>query len=81
MWWPLTARIADPGGPLSGSAKTDSHRGKASAWVAVFLIVFAFLIGMFAMIFVNLILGIVAAVVLVVGCGLALKVNIMEEVH
>lgn len=66
---------------MSGSSKTTSHRGKASAWVAVFMIVFAFLLGMFAMIFVNLILGIVAAAVLVAGVVLALKVNIMEEVH
>jgi len=64
--------VADTGGP----------HGQAGAWVSVFIIVAAFIIGVAAMIADNSpVLWIIAAVVLVIGGIGALASRIMELGH
>ena len=64
--------MADVGGP----------HGQAGAWISVFLIVAAFIIGVAAMIADNSpVLWIIAAVVLVIGGIGALASRIMELGH
>lgn len=62
----------DSGGP----------HGQAGAWISVFLIVAAFIIGVVALIDENnVVIWIIAAVVLVIGGILALASRIMELGH
>lgn len=57
-------------------------QGKAGAWISVFLIVAAFIVGVFALIADNnVIVWIVAAAVFVLGGVLALASRIMELGH
>ncbi|MDQ1632304.1 MAG: hypothetical protein QOC80_2276 [Frankiaceae bacterium] len=64
--------MADTGGP----------HGQVGAWISVFVIVAAFVVGVFALIAHNSpVLWIIAAVVMVIGGVLALASRIMELGH
>jgi hypothetical protein len=63
-------------------AETGGPQGKVGAWISVFLIVAAFIIGVVAMIEENnFVIWIIAGVVLVIGGILALTSRIMELGH
>lgn len=61
---------------------TGGPHGQATAWISVFVIVAAFIIGVVALILHNsIILWAIAGVVLVIGGILALTSRIMELGH
>jgi hypothetical protein len=65
-----------------GVADTGGPHGQVGAWISVFVIVAAFVVGVFALIAHNSpVLWIIAAVVLVIGGILALASRIMELGH
>jgi hypothetical protein len=57
------------------------HPGKTGSWVAVILIIAAFILGALGMILTSLVLGIIAAVVFVAGLILAFVSRIFEQVE
>jgi disulfide bond formation protein DsbB len=63
-------------------AETGGPHGKVGAWISVFLIVAAFIVGVVALIEENnFVIWIIAGVVLVIGGILALTSRIMELGH
>ena len=57
------------------------HPGKTGSWVAVFLIIAAFILGALGMILDSIVLDIIAAVVFVAGLILAFSSKIFEQVE
>jgi xanthine/uracil permease len=57
------------------------HHGSPGAWLAVFLIIAGFTVGVFALIFASLPLWIIAGVGIVVGAIIALASRIMEQAY
>jgi hypothetical protein len=57
------------------------HHGSPGAWLAVFLIIAGFTVGVFALIFASLPLWIVTGAALVIGGIIALASRIMEQAY
>jgi hypothetical protein len=75
---------ADVSQPSSGAAHGGHHvphPGKTGSWVAVFLIIAAFILGALGMILDSVVLDIIAAVVFVAGLILAFSSKIFEQVE
>ena len=56
-------------------------RGKRGAWLGVFLIIVAFIVGLIGLIETNWVVGVIGGVLLVIGGITALASNIMEQVE
>lgn len=85
----VTGTHADETGGIDGSGGrvVSEHsepygvRGKRGAWLGVFLIIAAFIVGLIGLIETNWVVGVIGGVLLVVGGITALASNIMEHVE
>jgi hypothetical protein len=63
------------------ASSSGHHSANTGAWVAVFLIISAFTIGLFALVLDSVVLWIATAVAFVAGGITAMTSKIMEQAH
>jgi hypothetical protein len=72
--------VGQPAGRAAGG-RSGHHRANVGSWVAVFLIIIGFGVGVFALVSHSMALWIVTGVALVAGGAIALASRIMDQAY